>query len=87
MIEVYADGGRWCATKRIDSDDPFTAMRFTFTRKRCDRLLPKVVTTRSRAIVYCNLEFCKITINAVFAVDKANAKRLYEQPRKRFRNA
>ncbi|MFO1141842.1 MAG: GH32 C-terminal domain-containing protein [Amaricoccus sp.] len=27
LVEVYADGGRWCGTKRIDSDRPITAVR------------------------------------------------------------
>jgi beta-fructofuranosidase len=25
LIEIYADGGRWCGTKRVDSDRPVTA--------------------------------------------------------------
>lgn len=28
LIEIYVDDGRWCATKRIDSDEPFTSLRF-----------------------------------------------------------
>ncbi|MFT4014247.1 MAG: GH32 C-terminal domain-containing protein [Paracoccus sp. (in: a-proteobacteria)] len=28
LIEIYADDGRWCATKRLDSDEPFTGIRF-----------------------------------------------------------
>ena len=27
LIEIYADDGRWCATKRIDSDAPITAFK------------------------------------------------------------
>ncbi len=27
LIEIYADGGRWCGTKRLDSDKPVTAIR------------------------------------------------------------
>lgn len=27
LIEIYADDGRWCGTKRIDSDAPFTAIQ------------------------------------------------------------
>ena len=27
LIEIYADGGRWCGTRRLDSDTPVTAVR------------------------------------------------------------
>ena len=27
LIEIYADGGRWCGTKRVDSDKPVSAVR------------------------------------------------------------
>jgi beta-fructofuranosidase len=27
LVEVYVDGGRWCATKRIDSAEPFASVR------------------------------------------------------------
>ena len=27
LVEIYIDDGRWCATKRIDSDDPFAFLR------------------------------------------------------------
>mgnify|MGYP000054675421 CR=1 FL=1 len=27
LVEIYVDDGRWCATKRIDSDDPFAFVR------------------------------------------------------------
>lgn len=27
LVEIYADGGRWCGTKRLDSDKPVTAVR------------------------------------------------------------
>ena len=26
LIEIFADGGRWCATKRIDSDEPINSI-------------------------------------------------------------
>ncbi|WP_062228157.1 GH32 C-terminal domain-containing protein [Aureimonas frigidaquae] len=29
LIEVYAQDGRWCGTKRIDSDEPVSAVRLT----------------------------------------------------------
>lgn len=28
LVEVYADDGRWCATKRLDSDAPVLSLRF-----------------------------------------------------------
>ena len=27
LIEIFADGGRWCGVKRVDSDEPITAAR------------------------------------------------------------
>ncbi len=46
LIEVYADGGRWCGTRRLDSDQAFTAARLeadaeAITRAEIWRLRPQ----------------------------------------------
>lgn len=46
MVEIYADGGHWCGTKRIDSDEPVAMVRLeadlgTITNVEVWRLRPQ----------------------------------------------
>lgn len=46
LIEIYADGGRWCGTRRVDSDRPVSAVRLdadpaTITDARVWQLRPQ----------------------------------------------
>jgi beta-fructofuranosidase len=38
LIEIFADDGRWCATKRIDSDEPVTSIKIQAERADVERI-------------------------------------------------